>query len=80
VTPLSANERSALSILAEQERVEPADCARLAGMGVGLAEAALRSLTNKGLAHANVVRKGLSRRPDGTWSISPAGRDQLADA
>lgn len=80
MTPLSANERSVLAILAEQERAEPADCARRAGIGAGLAEAALRSLTHKGLAHANVVRRGLGRRPDGSWSISPAGREELARA
>lgn len=80
MTPLSANERSVLTILAEQERLEPVDCARRAGMGAGLAEAALRSLTNKGLAHANMVRRGLGRRPDGTWSISRAGREELARA
>ena len=43
-----------------------------------MTEAALRSLVDKDLAVANVVRKGLSKKPDGTYSITPAGRSALA--
>ena len=75
---LSTNEQRILGILADKDALEPADCARLAELGTGMTEAALRSLVAKDLAVANVVRKGLSKKPDGTYSITPAGRSALA--
>jgi hypothetical protein len=74
---LSGNEQKVLGVLAEKDRVDAPDCARLAGLGQGMADAALRSLTSKGLAVANQVRKGLSKKADGTYSISPEGRAEL---
>jgi DNA-binding PadR family transcriptional regulator len=74
---LSRNERTVLGVLADKQAAEAVDCARLGDLGVGLADAALRSLANKGLAVANVTRKGLSKRPDGSYSITPAGRAEL---
>jgi DNA-binding PadR family transcriptional regulator len=71
---LSTNEHRILGVLAEKDALEPADCARLADLGVGMTDAALRSLVTKGLAAPNVVRKGLSKKPDGTYSITADGR------
>jgi hypothetical protein len=75
---LSANEQKVLGVLADKDVVNPSDCARLGGLGEGMADAALRSLSSKGLAVANQVRKGLSRKPDGTYSITPEGRSLAA--
>ena len=77
MTPISTNERAVLTVLAEKDVIEPSDCARLAGLGIGLTQASLHSLANKGLARANQVRKGLTKKPDGTWSISTEGRELL---
>jgi hypothetical protein len=74
---LSTNEHRILGILADKDTLEPADCARLADLGTGMTEAALRSLVAKDLAVANLVRKGLSKKPDGTYSITSAGRSAL---
>ncbi len=70
---LSTNEQQVLDVLAEKDAVDPVDCARLCGMGPGMTEAALRSLTSKGYAAPNMVRKGLGKKADGTWSITPDG-------
>jgi DNA-binding PadR family transcriptional regulator len=75
---LSRNERAVLGVLADKQSAEPVDCAHLADVGLGLADAALRSLVNKGLATANTIRKGLSKKPDGTYSITELGRTELA--
>jgi DNA-binding MarR family transcriptional regulator len=71
---LSPNELQVLEVLADKDAVDPTDCARLAGIGPGMTEASLRSLTSKGFAAPNMVRKGLSKKPDGTWSITDEGR------
>jgi hypothetical protein len=75
---LSTNEHRILGVLAEKDALEPADCARLADLGVGMTDAALRSLATKGLAAPNLVRKGLSKKPDGTYSITPDGHAALS--
>lgn len=75
---LSANEQHVLEVLADKDAVDPTDCARLAGLGPGMTEAALRSLTSKGLAAPNTVRRGLGKKPDGTWSITDEGRAAVA--
>jgi DNA-binding MarR family transcriptional regulator len=74
---LSTNELRILGLLAEKDALEPTDCARLTDLGVGMTEAALRSLVAKDLAVANLVRKGLSKKPDGTYSITAEGRSAL---
>ena len=74
---LSANEQKVLELLADKDAVDHVDCAHLTELRLGMAEAALKSLTSKGLAAPNTARKGLKKRPDGTWSITTAGRDQL---
>ena len=71
------NETRILGVLASKDVVDVVDCARLADLGPGMTEAALRSLSSKGLATPNLVRKGLSRKPDGTYSITPEGRALL---
>ena len=71
---LSTNELRILGVLAEKDALEPADCTRLADLGSGMGGAALRSLVDKQLVAPNLVRKGLSKKPDGTYSITPAGR------
>ena len=60
------------------KRYEPADCVRLADLASGMGDAALRSLVSKELVAPNLVRKGLSKKPDGTYSITPAGRAAFA--
>jgi DNA-binding PadR family transcriptional regulator len=75
---LSHNELRILGVLAEKDALEPADCARLADLSAGMGDAALRSLASKGLAAPNLVRKGLSKKPDGTYSITESGRVALA--
>ena len=72
------NEQRILTLLADKDALEPADCARLGDLGIGMTDAALHSLTAKGLAAPNLVRKGLSRKPDGTYSITDAGRGALS--
>jgi DNA-binding PadR family transcriptional regulator len=42
-----------------------------------MTDAAIHSLANRGLVAPNLVRKGLSRKPDGTYSITDAGHAQL---
>ena len=74
---LSVNEQRVLNLLATKDALEPADCALLADLGTGMTDAALHSLTAKGLAGPNLVRRGLSRKPDGTYSITSAGRTAL---
>lgn len=74
---LSTNELRILGLLAEKDALEPGDCARLADLGTGMADAALRSLSSKGLIAPNLVRRGLTRRSDGTYSITDAGRVAL---
>ena len=74
---LSTNEHRILGLLAEKDALEPADCARLIELGIGMTEAGLRSLTAKGLVAENLVRKGLSKKPDGTYSITADGRTAL---
>ena len=75
---LSTNELRILGLLAEKDALEPPDCARLAELGRGMTDAALRSLAAKNLVAENLVRKGLTRKPDGTYSITAEGRAQLA--
>ncbi len=75
---LSPNELQVLEVLADKDAVDPTDCARLAGIGPGMTEASLRSLTSKGFAAPNMVRKGLGKKPDGTWSITAEGRALVA--
>jgi DNA-binding PadR family transcriptional regulator len=74
---LSTNELRILGVLAEKDALEPGDCIRLADLGSGMGDAALRSLVTKELVAPNLVRKGLSKKPDGTYSITPAGRAAL---
>jgi DNA-binding MarR family transcriptional regulator len=74
---LSTNELRILGVLAEKDALEPADCSRLADLSSGMGDAALRSLVAKELVAPNLVRKGLSKKPDGTYSITPAGRASL---
>lgn len=73
---VSANEQRVLDLLAEKDAVAPSDVARLTGLRPGMADAALKSLTSKGLAAPNVARKGLRKQADGTWSITADGRSQ----
>ena len=75
---LSANEQRVLDLLADKDAVDAVDCAHLAELRLGMADAALKSLTSKGLAAPNTARKGLKKRADGTWSITTAGRAHLA--
>ena len=75
---LSTNESRILGVLAEKDALEPGDCSRLAEMGIGMTDAALHSLASKGLVAPNLVRKGLSHKPDGTYSITASGRAALA--
>ncbi len=74
---LSTNEHRILGVLAEKDALEPADFARLADLGVGMTDAALRLRLTKGPAAENVVRKDLSKKPDGTYSITADGRAEL---
>jgi DNA-binding PadR family transcriptional regulator len=76
--PLAANELNVLAVVVEKGPVDAADCARLAAISPGIADATLRSLVNKGLATANKVRQGLSKKPDGTYSATRAGHAELA--
>jgi DNA-binding PadR family transcriptional regulator len=76
--PLAVNEFNVLGVVAEKGPVDASDCARLAEMSPGIADATLRSLVNKGLAVANKARHGLTKKPDGTYSITKAGRAALA--
>ena len=71
---LSTNEQRIVDLLAQKDALDPADCSRLTDLGIGMTDAALRSLVAKDLLQANVVRKGLSKKPDGTYSITAAGR------
>lgn len=75
---LSPNEFSVLGVVAEKGPIDAADCARLTELGPGITDATLRSLVNRGLALANKARHGLTKRPDGTYSITKAGRAALA--
>jgi hypothetical protein len=75
---LSTNDLRILGVLAEKDALEPSDCVRLADLAAGMGDAALRSLVTKELVAPNLVRKGLSKKPDGTYSITPAGRSALA--
>jgi DNA-binding PadR family transcriptional regulator len=77
--PLSSYEAKVLGVLAEKSPADSADCARLAEIGTGVTEAVLHSLVNKGLAEANRSRKGLSRKPDGTYSITAEGQAALGE-
>ena len=76
---LSVNEHRILHVLADKDALDPLDCARLAELGTGMTDAALRSLAAKGLVAENQVRKGLSRKPDGTYSITDDGRAVARD-
>lgn len=75
---LSTNELRILGVLAEKDALEPGDCSRLADLAAGMGDAALRSLVTKELVAPNLVRKGLSKKPDGTYSITPSGRAALS--
>lgn len=77
--PLSSNEASILGVLAEKSPAYAADCSRLADVSMGITEAVLRSLVHKGYASANKTRKGLSRKPDGTYSITADGEAALGE-
>ena len=74
---LSTNELRILGVLAEKDALEPADCVRLSDLASGMGDAALRSLVTKELVAPNLVRKGLSKKPDGTYSITADGRNAL---
>ncbi len=76
--PLAPNEFAVLGVVAEKEPVDAEDCARLTELGPGATTAALRSLENKGYVVANKVRKGLTKKPDGTYSATSSGRAALA--
>lgn len=78
VVHLSANEQRVLDLLGQKDAVDPVDCAHLAELRLGMADAALKSLASKGLAAPNSARKGLRKRADGTWSITDAGRNHLS--
>jgi DNA-binding PadR family transcriptional regulator len=75
---LSTNELRILGVLGEKDALDSADCARLADLGAGMTDAAVHSLVDRGLVAANTVRKGLSKKPDGTYSITDAGRAHVA--
>jgi DNA-binding PadR family transcriptional regulator len=76
--PLAANEFNVLGVVAEKGPIDATDCANLTALSPGIAEATLRSLVNKGYAVANKARHGLTKKPDGTYSITKAGRAELA--
>lgn len=76
--PLARNEFTVLGIVAEKGPIDVADCARLAELSPGITEATLRSLVNKGYAVANRTRHGLTKKPDGTYSVTKEGRAALA--
>lgn len=67
-----------LAVIAEKGPVDATDCARLTDISPGIADAALRSLVNKGLATANKTRHGLVKKPDGTYSATKTGHAALA--
>lgn len=75
---LSTYEQKILGVLAEKSPCDAGDCARLAELGTGVTDAVLKSLVNKGLAVANTARRGLSKKPDGTYSITTAGQAAIA--
>jgi DNA-binding PadR family transcriptional regulator len=75
---LATNELNVLAVVAEKGPVDREDCARLAELSPGIADATLRSLVNKGLATANRTRQGLTKKPDGTYSATHAGHAALA--
>ena len=75
---LSTNERKVLGVFADKDVLEPADCIRLADLSAAMADASMRSLVAKELVAPNLVRKGLSKKPDGTYSITPTGRAALS--
>lgn len=76
--PLATNEFNVLGVVAEKGPVDVSDCANLTALSPGITEATLRSLVNKGLAVANRTRHGLTKKPDGTYSATKAGRAALA--
>jgi DNA-binding MarR family transcriptional regulator len=75
--PLSLNETRVLEAVAEKGSITSSDCAEATGLGPGTADAVLMSLVNKGLAVANKSRQGLTKKPDGTYSLSRDGRAAL---
>lgn len=75
---LASNEFNVLGVVAEKGPIDATDCANLTALSPGITDATLRSLVNKGLAVANRTRHGLTKKPDGTYSITKAGRAALA--
>jgi hypothetical protein len=75
--PLTSNETRVLEALAEKESLDPEACAETTGLGPGISKAVLLSLVNKGLAVANQARRGLVKKPDGTYSPTRDGRAAL---
>jgi DNA-binding PadR family transcriptional regulator len=75
---LAANEFNVLGVVAEKGPIDATDCANLTALSPGITDATLRSLVNKGFAVANRTRYGLTKKPDGTYSITKAGRAALA--
>jgi DNA-binding MarR family transcriptional regulator len=75
--PLTSNESRVLEAVAEKGSITAAECAEATGLGPGISEAVLRSLVNKGLAVANTTRRGLTKKPDGTYSLTRDGRAAL---
>lgn len=77
---ITTNEATVLGILEEKGPIDTVDCARLADLKEGLTHATILSLINKGLAAENTERKGFSKKPNGTFSITPKGHTQLSQA
>jgi DNA-binding MarR family transcriptional regulator len=76
---LTTNEATVLGILEQKGPIDVSDCARLADLKEGLTGANLRSLINKGFAVENTERKGFSKKPNGTFSITSKGHTQLIE-
>ncbi len=76
---LTPNETTVLGIIEDKGPIDVVDCARLAELKEGLTTAAVRSLVNKGFVVENTERKGFSKKPNGTFSITSKGHTQLHD-
>lgn len=76
---ITTNETTVLGVLEEKGPIDIVDCSRLAELKEGLTGATIRSLVNKGFAVENTERKGFSKKPNGTFSITPKGHTQLRE-
>lgn len=75
---ITTNEAKVLGVLEEKGPIDLVDCARLAELKEGLTGATIKSLINKGFAVENTDRKGFSKKPNGTFGITPKGHAQLS--